>query len=130
LAEKLKLTLRPHHLLCAKNFIGKGYSPEFVENFKQILARLEAGEEFEITNNHDAICAACPNLQNNLCQSQTKIETLDKNHSKLLGVIEGNKLTWQEAQELIRNKIADINFQQLCSGCEWVIICQNNNIKL
>jgi uncharacterized protein len=129
LAVKLRLKLRPHHLLCAANFVGEGYSSEFIENFKNVLQRLNAGEMIEINNGTDAICAACPNKQNDQCQNQIKVELLDKKHSNLLGVSEGDKVTWQEAQQLIKNKITTANLQQLCAGCEWVIICQNKMVS-
>jgi hypothetical protein len=120
----LSIKLRPHHLLCAANFIGKGYSDDFVENFETLLTHLKAGETFEVINSADAVCAACPNLQAGICKTQEKVDALDKKHSQVLGVKAGDKLTWLETQKLIKSKVVDIN--NLCSGCEWSIICAKN----
>lgn len=40
LESERPVRLRPHHLLCMQTFVGNGYSEAFVENMKQVLARL------------------------------------------------------------------------------------------
>ncbi|RYZ78407.1 MAG: DUF1284 domain-containing protein [Proteobacteria bacterium] len=59
-----KLKFRPHHFLCAVGFQGKGYSPEFVENFKTIKSVLDSthGDQvmIEVIERTDSICAPCP----------------------------------------------------------------------
>ncbi|MBW8299550.1 MAG: DUF1284 domain-containing protein, partial [Hydrogenophaga sp.] len=37
-------------------YVGKGYSPAFVENYEAIAARLSAGEEIEMVAGPDDIC--------------------------------------------------------------------------
>ena len=44
----MTVRLRAHHLLCMLTYVGKGYSPAFVENYEAIAARLSAGEEIEM----------------------------------------------------------------------------------
>ncbi|MCI1209515.1 MAG: hypothetical protein LKF96_08745 [Treponema sp.] len=38
--------IRPHHLLCMKQFGGKGYSVPFTENMKRIRSAVQAGNHF------------------------------------------------------------------------------------
>ncbi|NLP46906.1 MAG: hypothetical protein GX347_07710 [Epulopiscium sp.] len=48
------LHIRPHHLLCMQAYIGKGYSPEFVEKFNK--------ETF------DYICSECEWYPLHICE--------------------------------------------------------------
>lgn len=130
MAEIINLKLRSHHLFCARNFIGKGYSPEFVKKFTEILASLKAGENFIVVDGADDICSACPNLMSNgLCCDHIKIKKLDAKHSQLLSINAGDVLTWNQAQEKIDAKMAEINYYDLCFDCQWAIICQNSSKK-
>ncbi len=52
----MTVRLRAHHLLCMLTYVGKGYSPAFVENYEVIAARLSAGEEIELVAGPDDIC--------------------------------------------------------------------------
>lgn len=52
----MTVRLRAHHLLCMLTYVGKGYSPAFVENYEAIAARLSAGEEIELVTGPDDIC--------------------------------------------------------------------------
>jgi hypothetical protein len=60
------ITLRPHHLLCIRNFIGKGYSKDFVDNMKSLINTLEENpnQKVLIKSGLDDICKKCP--ENNL----------------------------------------------------------------
>lgn len=53
----MTVRLRPHHLLCMLTFVGKGYSPAFVTNYRRLAGRLSAGETIEIVSGPDDICA-------------------------------------------------------------------------
>ncbi len=41
----MTVRLRTHHLLCLLTYVGRGYSPAFVENMDQVAARLSEGRE-------------------------------------------------------------------------------------
>ncbi len=53
----MTVRLRPHHLLCMLTFVGEGYSPAFVVNYRRLAGRLSAGETIEIVSGPDDICA-------------------------------------------------------------------------
>lgn len=122
--EKVKpITFRPHHFLCALCFQGKGYSANFISNFKIIMAILNGvnGDNHPIivTAITDAICTPCPNRLNTTCTSQTKIDKLDQAHASALRIQPNDQLTWGEAKTKIKTHI-DINtFHRICKDCEW-----------
>ena len=53
----MTVRLRAHHLLCMLTYIGKGYSPAFTDNMTVIAGRVSAGENVEIVDGPDEICA-------------------------------------------------------------------------
>ncbi len=53
----MTVRLRGHHLLCMLTFVGKGYSPAFVENYDRIAGRLSEGEDILLVDGPDDICA-------------------------------------------------------------------------
>ena len=117
------LNFRPHHFLCALNFKGKGYSPSFVDNFKQIMQTLNAPDgdnaKIKVIDHLDAICEPCPHNRGNTCAKQTKIESLDNRHAKALDIQAGDVLSWGEAKQRIKSKINVAVFHQICKGCSW-----------
>ncbi len=118
------LRYRPHHFLCSLGFQGKGYSDGFTANMSRIvMGRLRApegaAELIEVTAAADDICAPCPRRRDIFCESQPKIEALDKAHAAALGLSPGDRLTWGEAQARIRAHVPPGSLMTLCAGCEW-----------
>lgn len=133
----MNIKFRPHHFLCAIGFQGKGYSPEFVNNFLQIMGLLNSSDgdktEIEVTNVTDSICSPCPHKRDKLCTSQEKIQTLDNSHAQVLGIAAGDILTWGEAKQRIIEKMNLSEFHKACSSCNWkpLGICEQalNNLR-
>jgi hypothetical protein len=50
------ITLRGHHLLCTLNYSGSGYTPAFVRNLDDVVARMGRGEKVRLTWRPDTIC--------------------------------------------------------------------------
>jgi hypothetical protein len=127
----LNIAFRPHHFLCALCFQGKGYSPEFIENFSAIMRYLnsEIGDDvvIEVVAKTDSICDPCPSKRDALCVSQKKIIQLDKEHANILEIQPGEKITWGEAKIKIRNRMTLKKFHIACHACEWkkLGICEN-----
>lgn len=119
----ISIQFRPHHLLCAAGFSGKGYSPDFVRNFKKIMAQLngENGDAIliEIVGETDSVCAPCPHKRGTLCTTQEKISALDNAHARALGITPGQTFTWGEAKKIIAKKMTIDNFHKACDGCSW-----------
>jgi len=117
----MAIAFRPHHFLCAFCFKGRGYSPAFIANFKQIMAQLMANDTtpIEIINHTDSICAPCPHRTNKTCTSQEKISKLDQAHATALDIKVGERITWREAKKIIAEKISLETFHYICADCEW-----------
>ena len=65
----MNLLLRGHHLLCLKGFQGYGYDEDFTENMTRVNDIRKHGDTaIWLTNSHDDVCKACPNLKDGLCK--------------------------------------------------------------
>jgi hypothetical protein len=119
----MSIQFRPHHFLCTLCFQGKGYSPKFIRNYENIVKQLNTsdGDELliEVTEHTDSICAPCPHKREILCESQAKIERLDKAHAAALDIKAGDKLTWPQAKQRIAQQMTIEKFHQICEPCNW-----------
>ncbi len=118
------IRFRPHHFLCSLGFQGKGYSESFAANMTAIvMGRLRApggdATAIEVTGAADDICAPCPKRQGAGCESQGRIDRLDRTHAAALGLAPGDRLSWGEAKGRIRAAVPAGSLKQLCAGCEW-----------
>src|SRR3954471_8251269 len=102
------LEFRPHHFMCALGFEGKGYSEEFVRGFTEITSRLRSAEgdaiPVRVARATDSICAPCPSRRGELCETERKIQALDRGHASVLGLQTDEVLTWGEAKTRIAEK--------------------------
>jgi len=130
------ITFRAHHFLCALCFRGKGYSPDFIVNFTNIMEKLQGadGDDTMLTvvADTDAICSPCPHRREQRCTSQEKIVRLDHAHMTVLGIKPGDTLTWGRAKQLIAEQMTLQKFHQACAPCQWkkLGICEEvlNNV--
>ncbi|MGB0499398.1 MAG: DUF1284 domain-containing protein [Rubricella sp.] len=116
---------RPHHFLCSLGYEGKGYSEAFTANMTAIVIgrlRAEGGEEtvIEVTGHTDDICAPCPKRRGRLCTSQDRIKVLDRAHAHALRLKPGERLTWGQALERIREHVQPGDLSTICAGCQWL----------
>lgn len=129
--EKNKLIrFRPHHFVCTLGFEGKGYTPLFVENYQKIVDTLnnDPNTLIEVTEQLDDVCAPCIHQRsNNLCAKQTLIQQLDDAYCALLGLKDGEVISWENAKHLIKEKVSLENFHVSCEGCQWKAlgVCEN-----
>ena len=119
----MNIHFRSHHFLCALCFQGNGYSPVFIENFTALMQQLNAekGDDcvIEVVSDTDFICEPCPHRREQLCTSQEKILRLDRAHAEVLGIQPGEKITWGEAKQRIRERMTMEAFHRVCEPCEW-----------
>ncbi|HUX80489.1 MAG TPA: DUF1284 domain-containing protein [Alphaproteobacteria bacterium] len=130
----MKLSFRPHHFLCTLGFQGKGYSPEFIENYTQIVEALQENEELpiEVVVGADSICEACPHQEKGKCTTEEKIQKLDSHHSQILSIRSGDVMTWKRGKELLREHMTIEAFHKACEGCQWksLGVCEDSLRKL
>ena len=122
------IRLRPHHLLCALTFVGEGYTDAFVENFRAILARIDAGEPIEIVAGPDDICAPLVATADAHC-TLARIAESDALTTRALledarlhailagGMLDGDRLT------KLRDAFAAGSIRAACVDCSWNGLC-------
>lgn len=116
------IKLRGHHLICLQFFEGKGYSREFVENMRKIYERLKKGEKVKITEGKDDICSKCPNLKENKCFLEEKVEKKDKKVLKLFGLSSEEEIYWDEVVKIFQS-FSKKDLINICKDCLWIDIC-------
>lgn len=124
----MTIRLRPHHFLCLLTYAGKGYSPNFTANYDLISMRLSRGEEIEIVEGPDDVCAPLLAEDGAHCWRESVIER-DKQAACDLGklgiAIEPGRTTSLDAALLSRMRAAFGKglTRPACAGCEWSDLC-------
>ncbi len=116
------VSLRPHHVLCAIGWQGKGYSPDFTRNMDRIVVqrlRADPATEVVFTQGADAICGPCPSRRGTGCRMQTRIDGLDRRHAEALGIAPGQRMPWSEAQRRA-SELLPADLDRICAGCRWL----------
>ena len=128
--EKM-IIFRPHHFMCSLSFSGYGYSAEFVANYAKIVELLRQDENIAILVSYggDSICSACYKMQEDgNCESQPKIEKLDRSYAEILDLKNGDIISWKDAKLRIKANVTLEKFHKACEDCEWkkLGICENS----
>ncbi len=125
----MTVRLRAHHLLCMLTYVGKGYSPAFVENYEAIAARLSAGEEIELVAGPDDICGPLSADPEAHCHWESVVDrdlAAADAVARLLGspVSPGVRIAPTAALlSRLRETFAAGVIRTACSGCEWSELC-------
>ncbi|SIR10679.1 hypothetical protein SAMN05880582_106200 [Rhizobium sp. RU20A] len=121
--------LRAHHLLCMLTFIGEGYSPTFVAEYRRIVARLGAGAEIEIVAGPDDICAPICHAAGEHCHNES-VQDRDRRAAAsvtaLLGIeiAPGARFRLDAARlSRLRHAFATGTIRAACADCEWAPLC-------
>ena len=122
----MKIKLRGHHLLCLQGFQGYGYSEDFVSNMTKInKLRKSNNTIITLTNEHDDICASCPNLTNNICENEKQNDLIKKMDEEVLSKLDINKeynaLDLFNEVSLIFN--TEKSIENICVECKWKEKC-------
>lgn len=122
---------RPHHLLCVLNYIGKGYSDDFIRNYDDIVAKINAGQrDIEIVRGPDDICGPCLNESFCHCRDEHKhledVATLPELQSVtgLENLDFGSVFVLTD--DIIQNLRAEFKAGRIrrgCQNCEWFDLC-------
>ena len=124
----MTIRLRPHHFLCLLTYAGRGYSPSFTANYDLIAVRLSQGEEIEIVEGPDDVCAPLLAENDAHCWRESVIERDMQAASDIgkLGIaIETGGITRLNADLLGRMRAAFGKglTRPACAGCEWSDLC-------
>ncbi|OYR13163.1 DUF1284 domain-containing protein [Brucella grignonensis] len=125
----MTVRLRGHHLLCMLTYIGKGYSPAFVENYDTIAGRLMQGEDIELVAGPDDICQ--PLLCEGDCHCFNRSVTvrdklaLEAVSDLLDTTLSAGTLFNLNTEKLaqMRSAFAEGSLRKACCSCEWSDLC-------
>ncbi len=122
----MKLILRGHHLLCLQGFQGYGYDSDFVKNMTEVneIRKIET-TEITVCDSPDDICKACPNLKNNMCQSNDENDNIVKMDRKVLERLPKKEFeTSKELFDLLNATFhSKSSVKGICDGCKWTEEC-------
>ena len=120
------MEIRPHHVLCAHFFIGKGYDEQFVEHMKKTLAALNhSGAAVTLTSECDELCRQCPNNQNGVCDADCKVRAIDRRVIEALWIHFGETVLWSDLYLLAERRILEPGMlKDVCRDCEWIALCK------
>ena len=123
--------IRPHHALCARFFVGKGYSEQFTAHMYGILSALkENGAVVTLTEDCDAICSGCPNNRNGVCETDAKVRAIDRRAIEEMGLHFGDTLPWRTLSENAAQRIIlPGKLKAVCRDCEWIGLCTGMSEK-
>lgn len=119
------MKIRPHHVLCAHFFVGKGYSERFVAHMEQTLAELgRDGAAVTLTDGCDELCSACPNNHGGVCETETKVRAIDGRAIAAMQLHFGDTAAWSDlCARAERGILAQGLLREVCGDCEWIDLC-------
>ncbi len=115
------LKIRPHHFLCMKAFIGRGYSKDFTENMINTINILKENknQKIEVVVDLDKLCSKCPNnIKSKICNTNESVIQMDKkvmDYFNIKTVI----YEYEEIINLIYNNINEDIIKDICGNCSW-----------
>ncbi|GHV55968.1 hypothetical protein FACS1894216_19370 [Synergistales bacterium] len=115
------MKLRPHHLLCAQGYSGKGYDSDFTVNMTAVTKRLreERAVTVEIVFSTDDICSKCPKmLGQNLCRDDEKVNSFDRKVRNYFG-IEEKIYVYDDITREINSAMTEAMMDDICGDCAW-----------
>lgn len=120
-----EIRLRPHHCLCTRFFVGKGYNEEFIRRMTEIIDFLEKDNpQIILTDKCDDICSCCPNRRGNICKDEYKVHNIDQKCLSELKLSAGDKITWTDIKSIVSKKIIECGkLHKICNKCQWYEIC-------
>ena len=125
--EEPIIRLRPHHALCLRHFVGKGYSEEFVRNMTSLHRRLNSGQRqmVQIILHRDSLCVACPHDKGFRCDTEEKVSQLDAAVASACGLRSGQWLSWQDLCALVdEHLMPGGRMPEICAICQWYELCK------
>lgn len=115
------LKIRPHHFLCMKAFIGRGYSKDFTENMINTINILKENEnqKIEVVVDLDKLCSKCPNnIKSKICNTNESVIQMDKKVMDYFNIKTGI-YEYEEIINLIYNNINEDIIKDICGNCSW-----------
>ena len=125
----MTVRLRAHHLLCMLTYVGRGYSPAFVENYDAIAARLSRREPIRLVDGPDDICGPIQDIATAHCHNDSVVErdrlALDAVRDLLGAAVDlGREFSLDHViLARFREAFSKGRTRAACGGCEWSTLC-------
>ncbi|MFD1199683.1 DUF1284 domain-containing protein [Brucella gallinifaecis] len=125
----MTVRLRGHHLLCMLTYIGKGYSPAFVENYETIAGRLSDGEDIALVDGPDDICQPLLCTKDCHCFNESVVMRDRLALNSVSDLFETKITTGSDFKldvkrlALMRSAFAAGTIRKACKSCEWSDLC-------
>jgi len=121
------MRLRAHNLLCIQGYVGKGYDAAFVANMTRVVDSLADAIPVTVIAAPDALCAACPHLQESGCAlhgagTETGMVRQDRDVLKRMAIRDGETLPWGEILARIARSVAPGDLDSICGACAWLAL--------
>ena len=120
------IKLRPHHLLCIQNYVGKGYDEDFTLHMNELtgLLRAEPGTKILLVEGGDHLCSACPHFDGSVCERYGKVKTLDEKVLSFCNAAYGDCGSWEALSSAAAGVFDSKVFEDICGDCEWFGLCR------
>ncbi|KAB1089347.1 DUF1284 domain-containing protein [Neorhizobium galegae] len=110
-------------------FVGEGYSPAFVANYRRLAGQLSAGEPIEIVSGPDDICAPLLSDEDAHCfgasvagrdaAALADIARLLGRELRIGAVIASDPALFEQLRRAFSAGVT----RHACTGCEWSSLC-------
>ncbi|KAA9388877.1 DUF1284 domain-containing protein [Neorhizobium galegae] len=110
-------------------FVGEGYSPAFVANYRRLAGRLSAGEPIEIVSGPDDICAPLLSDEDAHCfgasvtgrdaAALADVARLLERELEIGSVIASDPALFEKLRRAFSAGVT----RRACTGCEWSSLC-------
>jgi uncharacterized protein len=110
-------------------FVGEGYTPAFTENYIRIARRLSSGEDIEVVDGPDDICAPLLSEAAAHCRNDSVVardRAAAQAVGRLLGIAvwKGTRIYPDAALlQRLRRNFALGTIRKACEECEWSELC-------
>lgn len=110
-------------------YVGRGYTPAFVDNYDAVVQRLGAGEIIELVEGPDDICTPLLGFPQSHCHNESVTER-DRLARMAVGELLGPKVDLAATFSLdaamlrrLRAAFSSGHSREACGGCEWSGLC-------
>lgn len=118
----MKISLRPHHLLCLKGYKGLNYSSIQVKHWSTISEKLKNSPDADIliVRGKDDLCQNCPaTAKDTTFCKEFIVKILDRNIQSILGITAGEIYKYTELLKKLEQNMNYEKHEKLCQTCSW-----------
>ena len=78
-----------------------------------------------LAEGRDDLCAACPHMAGGRCDSEEKVNRLDRGVLEACGFSAGETRSWSALARTAGEQVLETDmFEKICGDCEWFDLCR------